>query len=1205
MPVPDDPESVNVSLPPDVPEDVPEDVVPAVVPPESAAGAPQRPNSSHGPSQHEASFPHHREPSPTSTHAPTHVNVSASGSVTPATWSAEQNSSSAQASHAAIPTAPAVPPVAVPESPVAGAVPVDVPGVSPVSAGGAGVPLAAGGDTSSEHPTAPSAGTRSVRRRRAAKGRATAGTVMWGRFSCYHELVSGGEPGVTAKRPQAFRERAMLEADRYGPDPWIFVRELLQNSRDAGATAVDFTVGSDDDQEWVCCYDDGEGMTFDHARRYLFALYASSKEDNARQAGKFGVGFWSVLRFTPTSITIRSRPRNGSSWGLRLDGSLEHGQHVAPPERFGTEIVLRRVLGDGRLEHRVFDAVRQSARYLRRRDRPDEPLPIRIGGRMANEDFTLPAPSASFRRRHVRGVVGLGSAPRVELFSRGLRVRSAACLEDLAAPTGRHTSRMRVQFPELPGGLAPTALLESNALEVMLSRSDARDNRALGKLVRLAQKELERLIDDQLAHARPQAWWRRAWDRGGSALRNSLAVRTMVGAGLGAVAAVGLSLWLWGPPLSDAPDLEDGGTAVALTPPGADAPRGPRPYGDLGQRYRGPRVDVLAPGSAEPVELRYRPDSLRLHFAALSFPELSKDGSPVHEPVPSAAAPYATAAGGAGRVSISLPVQGSGRPVRIPVPTGHRVVTGSMKWRGELLELHASAEGHPVVTLDADVAATLQYQTIAARDPDPVGLSSTAPALPEGLRDLSRNLATKPIEERVSVLLEKVRALVDYDRTPAMSTRHATALDQGRGFIDRTLDIGAGDCDVQNGLLVALLQSAGVPSRLAVGYIGIDGEVLPWLHAWAEYLGDDGSWHIVDASEQSGAGAVAVAGGLGASPSAARPEPGSLGGGGPRPPAKADGSAPQRSTPVGPTATGIGATSAGANGRAPTTAGAPSPASTARDGAQPEPLAPQGLRHRILKLQRDLPWLFPLGTVLLVMLALWGLIRARTFRDTNLDDSTDLSRLLQGVLQQPAAFSHMASLFHRPLIPLIDGRALSLQRTRELATKGRLYRTTTRPELAMRAAKNGAAVLDCTTAEGRTVADAIGAVDLDAWAALFDRACTDALADAVNTNLRARKEPWRVRIGTGVPGRLASLDLVPLGVRLPGDPAQRLVLVESGTGWWDEAAATFGRNPQTAAFRVLDELAERLDLPEERRAPLLADGARAALLETFGGRATP
>ncbi|MEM6989785.1 MAG: ATP-binding protein [Myxococcota bacterium] len=1013
--------------------------------------------------------------------------------------------------------------------------------------------------------------------------------------------MSGAEPGVPAKRSQAFRERAMLEADRYGPDPWIFVRELLQNSRDAGGSAVDFTVGSDQQTEWVCCYDDGEGMTFEHARRYLFALYASSKEDNSKQAGKFGVGFWSVLRFSPIAITIRSRPRAGAAWGLRLDGSLEHAEHVTPPERFGTEIVLTRALGDGRLEHRIFDAVRQSARYLRMRDQPERPLPIRISGRLANEDFGLPAPSASFRRKHVRGVVGLGSAPRVELFSRGLRVRSSACLEDLAAPSGRHTSRMRVQFPELPGGLAPTALLESDALEVMLSRSDARDNRALTKLVRLAQKELERLIDSQLAHSRPQPWWRRGWDRASSGLRNSLAARTMLGAGLGAVAAVGISLWLWGSPTGV--EAGEGDPSRPVAGGGADTgPQKQKAYADLGERYRGPRVDVLAPGSAEPVDLRYAPDTLRLHFAALTFPTLSPDGSPVHESIATADQIYVTADGDAARAGVSLPVSGTGRPMRIPVPTGHRIVTDTVRLDGTILDVRASAEGHPVVTIPAGTETFLEYQTAPETDPAPVGMSARLPDLPPSLRELTRGLEREPIAERVRVLLSTVHAEVLYDRSSEMALRHTQAVQRGQGFIERTLAIGAGDCDVQNGLLVALLQSAGVRSRLAVGYIGVGGSVLPWLHAWAEYLGDDGLWHVLDASERSAAAqgsaiAVAAPPAPAGAPTSERDPSGA---------SSASGGTPAPADPTSPTevddAAGSGGAPPVAETAVPPEREPPTAVGSVAAGPprSPPPGVDDTLRARLVALEAEHPWLLPTGTGLLLLLALWGLLRGRTFRDVNLDDSTDLSRLLQGVLQQPAAFSHMASLFHRPLVPLIDGQAMSLQRTRDLATKGRLYRTSARPQLAMRAAKNGAAVLDCQTAEGRTVADAVGAVDLDAWAELFDRAWTDALANAINTALRGRKEPWRVRIGSRVPGRLASLDLSPLGVRLPGDPAQRLVLVEAGTAWWDEAAAAFARNPRTAVFGALDQLAERLDLPEERRAPLLAEGAKAALLETYG-----
>lgn len=1013
-----------------------------------------------------------------------------------------------------------------------------------------------------------------------------------------------GVPGIAAERLAAFRERARLEADRYGPDPWIFVRELLQNSRDAGATAVDLTVGQDDNHEWVCCFDDGEGMTFEHARRYLFALYASSKEDSKNQAGKFGVGFWSVLRFEPTAITIRSQTRSGQAWGLRLDGTLEHGEHVAPLERFGTEIVLTRVRGDGRLQHRVFDAVRQSARYVRQRD-SEKPLPIRVDGRQANEEFALLAPSSSFKRRGVRGVVGLGSAPRVELFSRGLRVRSAACLEDLVAPTGRHTSRMRVQFPELPGGLAPQALLESDALEVMLSRSDARDNRALSRLVKLAQRELERLVEQQLAHARPQPWFRRAWDRASATLRNSLAARTILGAGLGAAMAVGLSLWLWGPSTpesaeevptlsaeSDAP-LADRGVAPGM-----------RPYQDLGQRYRGPRVDVLSPGSSEPTRLDYQPPDVRLHFAGLTMPTLAADGSPLHDRIPVDAGAYPGAQCTSGCVDVSVDMAGRASPQRLLVPSGHRIVDASVTFDGTPVEVRTSAEGHAIVTLPPGTVGPVEFQTVAAREPDDWS-HLRPPPLPRSLQRIATRARTKPLRERVEALVEAVRDEVAYDRSPELARRHGEAMRSGAGFIERTLEIGAGDCDIQNGVLVAVLQSAGVPSRLAVGLLGVDGGPLPFLHAWVEYLGDDGHWHVVDASETAGQGIAAVAG----RPTVGGPAD-SAGVGSALPPS-AEGGLDPLGNPAG---VGSDALASADGGLMTPDDGGFTPDDAAQGGGiastnsslgaeQPKTSRPHD-RDTIAAMLRDVderhPWLLPLLPVLLLLFSALALLRGRTLRDVKLEDSTDLSRLLQGVLQQPAAFSHMASLFHRPLVPRIRGRALSLQRCRELAAKGRLYRTETCPDLARRAARHGAAVLDCRTPEGRIVADALGAADLDAWDRLLQEARADELTNAVNQALERGREPWRVRLGSSVPGRFAVLDLAPLGVRLPGATAARIVIVDMISPFWIEAAAAHGQSPRTAVFQVLDQLTERLDLPDERRAPLLSERAQAALIESFG-----
>jgi hypothetical protein len=80
------------------------------------------------------------------------------------------------------------------------------------------------------------------------------------------------------------------------------------------------------------------------------------------------------------------------------------------------------------------------------------------------------------------------------------------------------------------------------------------------------------------------------------------------------------------------------------------------------------------------------------------------------------------------------------------------------------------------------------------------------------------------------------------------AARHVEAKERSVGLFRRALDIGAGDCDVQNSLVVAMLDEIGIPSRLAVGWIGVHGRARSGLHAWAEYRDEDGRWRAVDAS---------------------------------------------------------------------------------------------------------------------------------------------------------------------------------------------------------------------------------------------------------------------------------------------------------------------------------------------------------------------
>jgi HSP90 family molecular chaperone len=74
-----------------------------------------------------------------------------------------------------------------------------------------------------------------------------------------------------------FRSRALTEGLRYGEDRMVFLRELAQNARDASATRIGVSAFVEGSDVVVGFGDDGEGMEFEHARRFLFTLYASSK----------------------------------------------------------------------------------------------------------------------------------------------------------------------------------------------------------------------------------------------------------------------------------------------------------------------------------------------------------------------------------------------------------------------------------------------------------------------------------------------------------------------------------------------------------------------------------------------------------------------------------------------------------------------------------------------------------------------------------------------------------------------------------------------------------------------------------------------------------------------------------------------------------------------------------------------------------------
>lgn len=938
------------------------------------------------------------------------------------------------------------------------------------------------------------------------------------------------DPVGGQRPPNPFLERAKAEAARYGSDLWIFVRELLQNARDAGARHVVITTGGDGAIEWVSCRDDGDGMSFDHARRYLFTLYASSKEGGGKQtAGQFGVGFWSILRFDPSVITVRSWPKKGGPWELSLDGRLTRASGGEDPPaataKNGTEVLLTRPAGDGHLARRVFDAVWQSSRYLSRRDDPSRPITLTVDGKSANAPFELPAPSASFRRGALRGVVGLGKEARVELFSKGLRVRSAPMLDDLLSASGRASDASRVSFPELEDGLAPQALLENPEIELLLSRSDVRGSKSLERTVKTAHRELERLIERQLASSRPPSFGRRILD-----VLSAVPPAASVAVVAAAVAVLVLATRPEERASSDAaPPSSGAGLSSGIS--------SSTTYQDLASAYGGPQADTLERASP-PIALRYAPADRPLHFTALVVESLEGSGRPTLARDALVVYESATCSGSA-CVTVELGVDAPEGTLRLPVPAGHRLDPKSVRFEGEgpKLILGSSDAGEPVLVTAAPLKGVVRYVTGPAPAPRKRP-KRRLPELPPEMERAAVRLSARSGVERVAAAMKWVQEHVRYSVEPATARDHGNAIARGEPFLQRTLEIGAGDCDVQNGMLAQLLQAAGTDARLVVGYLGVNGGAQPWLHAWVEWREPGGPWRVADASE--GAPPPRVAAIAPVAPAAGAPAvtaPRTTAGEGTRasPPAVAAPSRPRRALPVG--ARGIG-----------------------------------------------------LAIACSIFVGGLGLALAEgTRRSTRLDPKHDLSKLLRGALVQPDAFRHVPSLFHRPLIPLSGGGQCALAEAWVLASKSRLFATRQGSPLARAVRRAGATVLDTATREGAAVAESLGAIDLDQWDSNLRATRSSPLLDALTAELAREGEDWRLRNGGAA---LEVLD-IPVG----RGRVRRWVIVPFGAPFFEEAVRRQPSRPKEALFRVADGILEKLDLPEEARKRLLARLAAAAVVE--------
>ena len=203
-------------------------------------------------------------------------------------------------------------------------------------------------------------------------------------------------------------------------DPYAFLRELVQNGIDAGATKIDVTFDRDDDGTVrTSVTDDGAGMSRDVIEGPLLTLFSSAKEGDKAKIGKYGIGFVSVFALDPHVVEVRTCAGAGEAWILRLfgDHSWELEEDKTSPPRGTTVTLLQPMTPDDFIAHFTV-GVAALEKWCRHARVPIEALVLDAGDPSATkkhsiqEPFTAPGlVSVTWNEGEERIVASVGDDP--------------------------------------------------------------------------------------------------------------------------------------------------------------------------------------------------------------------------------------------------------------------------------------------------------------------------------------------------------------------------------------------------------------------------------------------------------------------------------------------------------------------------------------------------------------------------------------------------------------------------------------------------------------------------------------------------------------------------------------------------------------------------------------------------------------------------
>ncbi len=200
--------------------------------------------------------------------------------------------------------------------------------------------------------------------------------------------------------------------------PLDFLRELVQNSIDAGSPRVEVRIGFEPDEGAaggtdtgvleVHVDDWGEGMDERIIDSQLTRLFASSKEDDLTKIGKFGIGFTSIFAIRPDAVLLRTG-RHGEHWELLFHADRSFDKVRIDEPVAGTQITLFKRMPAAEVEQFV-----RESRWILHFWCEHSDTPITFFDQTRPQEEAAPAaadPFAAFEDGALEGAAGVDASP--------------------------------------------------------------------------------------------------------------------------------------------------------------------------------------------------------------------------------------------------------------------------------------------------------------------------------------------------------------------------------------------------------------------------------------------------------------------------------------------------------------------------------------------------------------------------------------------------------------------------------------------------------------------------------------------------------------------------------------------------------------------------------------------------------------------------